>query len=72
MATETITLRIPAIHCDGCLRTVRLTLEQAGAAFESGDADTKRVVVSFDAPRLSRQRVEEALEAIGFPPDREA
>ena len=72
MTSETIILHVPAIHCDGCLRTVRLTLAQAGATFESGDADTKRVVVSFDAQRLSRQRVEEALEAIGFPPDREA
>lgn len=72
MATETITLYLPAIHCDGCLHTARRTLEQAGATFESGDANSKRVVVSFDGERLTRQQVEEALEAIGFPPEAES
>ncbi len=69
MATETIALRIPAIHCDSCLRTVRQAVEQAGAVFESGDAGTKRVSVAIDGERLSRQQLAAALEEIGFPPE---
>ncbi len=67
MATETITLHLPAIHCDGCLSTVRSVLEETGAAFESGDAKARRITVSFDGERLSREQIEEAMEAIGFP-----
>ena len=68
MAQETVTLHIPAIHCDGCLDTVRSTIERVGAAFDSGHAGTKHVTVSFDGERLTRGELEAALEEIGFPP----
>ena len=68
MATETLTLHIPAIHCDGCLKTVRKTVEGVGAEWESGDADGKLVTLRFDPVRLSRDAITEALEANGFPP----
>ncbi len=71
MATETITLHVPAIHCDGCLKTARRALEAAGAEFESGDAESKRLTVRFDSERLSRADVVAALEAVGFPPEGE-
>ncbi len=68
MATEAITLHLPAISCDGCLGTVRSVLEETGASFESGDAEERRVTVSFDGERLSRKQIEETMENIGFPP----
>ncbi len=67
-----MTLHIPAIHCDGCLSTVRKTVESAGATLESGDADAKRVTIAFDGDRLSGKQIEEALEAIGFAPEKES
>lgn len=72
MASETIILHVPAIHCDGCLKTVQKALEAAGAEFESGDAESKRLTVRFDADRLSRADLVTALEAVGFPPEEEA
>ena len=72
MAQETLTLHIPAIHCGGCLSTVRTIVEQSGAVFELGDPDTKRVTISFDGDRLTGKQVEEALEAVGFPPEEES
>ena len=71
MTTETVTLHLPAIHCDGCLGAVRRTLEGAGAEFESGDVQSKRVTVRFDSDRLSRAAVVVALERSGFPPEAE-
>ncbi len=68
MTQQTVTLHIPAIHCGGCLSTVRKTVEGAGAILESGDPDTKRVTIAFDGDRLTGKQIEEALEAIGFPP----
>ena len=72
MTQETLTLHIPAIHCDGCLSTVRKTVERAGATLEFGNADTKRVTIAFDGDRLTGTQIEEALEAIGFPPEEES
>ncbi len=66
MATETVTLDLPALHCDGCLRTARQTLEAAGAEFESGDTESKQITVRYDNERLSRKGLVEALEMVGF------
>ena len=68
MATETVTLDLPALHCDGCLRTARQTLEAAGAEFESGDTESKHLTVRYDNDRLSRADMVDALEAVGFLP----
>ncbi len=71
MDDQLATFHVPAIHCDGCLKTVRRTLEQAGAEFESGDAESKRLTVRFDRERISRADIVAALEAVGFPPEGE-
>ncbi len=71
MPSETITLHVPAIHCDGCLKTAQRALEEAGGTLESGDAESKRLTVRFDPDRLSRADVVAAMEAVGFPPDDE-
>ncbi len=68
MATETVSLDLPALHCDGCLRTVRRSLEEAGAEFESGDTESKRITVRYDNERLSRAEMVDALETVGFLP----
>ena len=72
MTMESATLHIPAIHCDGCLKTVRKTVEDAGGAWEAGDAGSKRVTVRFDPARLTREQLAQALEKAGFPPAEEA
>ena len=71
MSLQTVTFHIPAIHCDGCLKTARKALEEAGAEFQSGDAESKRVTVRFEPDRLTRAEVVAALEAVGFPPEEE-
>ena len=69
MATETTTLHLPTMHCDGCMRTVRSELEKVGASVEESDIETKRVTVRFDAETLTRKELEAAMEMIGFPPE---
>ena len=69
MTDTTLHWRIPAIHCDGCLRTVRRTVEEAGGRWESGDARRKLVTIQFDPSRVTADSLEEALEAVGFPPE---
>ena len=67
MAEETLTLRVPAIHCAGCLGTTDTVLAGVGARLARGDAESKRVTVCFDASRVSRAQILAALEEAGFP-----
>lgn len=69
MATETTTLHLPTMHCEGCLSTAHGELEKAGATIESSDIDAKLVTVRFDAELVTRQDLEAAMEAVGFPPE---
>lgn len=66
MSNET-TLKIPAIHCDGCVRTVRSTLEALpGVRVTGADVASKVVQVQFDEPAATLDRVREALDEVGF------
>ena len=72
MASEMITLHLPTLHCEGCMSTARNELEKTGARVESTDLKTKRLTVSFDAEQLTREELEAAMEAVGFPPEQDA
>ena len=71
MASETITLHLPTMHCDGCMSTARRELEKAGAVIEESDIDTKRITARIDTDQLTREDLEAAMEAVGFPPARD-
>jgi hypothetical protein len=51
------------------MNTASKELERAGAVIESTDMSAKRVTVQFDPEQLTREDLESAMEAIGFPPD---
>ena len=68
MASETITLHLPTMHCGGCMNTARGELERAGAEVQATDMNTKRITVTFDTESLTREDLETAMEAVGFPP----
>ena len=70
MASETITLHLPTMHCDGCMSTARRELEKAGAVIEESDIETKRITARIDTDQLTREDLEAAMEAVGFPPAR--
>lgn len=69
MPTETTQFHLPAIHCDGCLNTVRKVVESEGAEYVDGDAAAKTITVRLQTPALTADALGNALEAIGFPPD---
>ncbi len=69
MTSERATLHLPTLHCEGCMKTARRELEQAGATVEASDMDTKCVTVQFDPAAVSLQELEAAMEAVGFPPE---
>ena len=66
MATE-ITLEVPAIHCDSCVKTITQTL-QALPTVVIADADplTKLVRLEFEESAVSIGDIREALDEVGF------
>ncbi len=61
-----ITVRIPAIHCAGCINTVKMVLRTVdGAELVSADANAKAVRLSV-ADDDARQRAFRELDAIGY------
>ncbi len=67
MAQEAI-LKVPALHCGGCVNTITGILE-ALPSVEVAQADTKTklVRVKFDESAVNIDRIREALDEVGFP-----
>ena len=69
MSTET-TLKVPAIHCGGCVKTVTRTLEALPSVqVTQADPESKQVHLQFDDSIVSLDRIREALDEVGFSPD---
>ncbi len=69
MSTE-VTLKIPAIHCGGCEKTVTQTLEALPSVkVTEVDTATKLARVQFDESAVGLDRIREALDEVGFSPD---
>ena len=66
MATET-TLKIPAIHCGGCVKTVTQTLEALPTVqVTQADPESKLVHLQFEESAVSLDQIREALDEVGF------
>ena len=66
MATET-TLKIPAIHCGGCVKTVTQTLEaMPSVKVTEADSESKLVHLQFEESAVNLDRILEALDEVGF------
>ncbi len=69
MAQET-TLKIPAIHCDACVRTITGTMEALPSVeVTQADTETKLVRIQFDESAVSVDQIREALDEVGFSAD---
>ncbi len=62
------TFQVPAIGCDGCVRTIKTELSGlAGVKQVDADVNTKVVKVVWDAP-ASWETIEHTLVEIEYPP----
>ena len=69
MAQETI-LKVPALHCGGCVKTITGTLEALPSVeVIQADTETKLVRIQFDESAASENQIREALDEIGFSAD---
>lgn len=62
------TFMVPSISCGHCTQTIKMELEElAGVKAVSASADTKQVMVEWDAP-ATWDGIKSTLVEINFPP----
>ncbi len=67
---KTATLKIPAIHCGGCVNTVKRTVEAVPSVeVTESNPETKLVRVQFDESATSLDQIREALDQVGLSPE---
>ena len=68
--TKEATLRIPALHCGGCAKTVTGSLERLpGVEVTETNPGSKLVQLRFDDSITSLAEIREALDQVGFSPE---
>lgn len=67
---NTVTYNIPNISCHHCIHTIKTELgELSGVLSVQGDVDTKKVVVTYEAPATD-SNIEDLLTEIDYPPSK--
>ena len=62
-----VVISVPGMHCAGCVDTIRAGLSfEAGVVSADGDAKAKTICVCYLASVSSRERLEAAIERLGF------
>jgi copper chaperone CopZ len=65
---DTKTFRVPNIHCNHCVMTIKRELgELKGVASVTGDAETKTVTVQWESP-ATWDGIKALLTEINYPP----
>ena len=65
---ETMTLHIPAIHCQGCVTSIKMILQKTAAEDVDVEADLDRKLLTIRYSGTSSDEIKEALAEAGFTP----
>jgi len=66
-ASHEITLKVPTMHCEGCLNNIQNTLGQrAGVQKVDGDLNTKNITVIYDQGIIDKESIREGISEAGF------
>lgn len=64
-----MTLKVPKIHCDGCVSTVESAVRRlAGVQEVSASELSKEVRIEFDPQQVREEEIRKALLLVGYPP----
>jgi copper chaperone len=66
--SQTVTLSVPDVDCDHCVKTVSGVLDQQPSVQDVHvDLDHKTVTFAFDPQEVSLETLESALDDAGYP-----
>ncbi len=62
------TLKVPRIHCSGCVNTVTTAVQKlAGVQSVEASDVTKEVKITFDPAKVDEQKIRAMLAQVGYP-----
>ena len=62
------TLKVPRIHCSGCVNTVTRALQNLPGVQKVDASDaSKQVTVQFDPSKVDESKIRSTLAGIGYP-----
>jgi copper chaperone CopZ len=62
------TLKVPRIHCGGCVNTVTRALQNLPGVQQVDASDvSKQVTIRFDPAQLDEAKIRSTLAGIGYP-----
>lgn len=62
------TLKVPRIHCSGCVNTVTTTVQKLPGVQKVEASDvTKEVKVEFNPAQIDEQKIRATLAQVGYP-----
>lgn len=65
---QTSTLKVPRIHCSGCVNTVTTAVQRlAGVQRVEASEVTKEIKVEFDPARVDETKIRSTLASVGYP-----
>jgi len=63
---EKLVLKVPTIHCVGCIENIQRALNQKkGVTQVEGDPQTKQVTVSYHEQEIDEERIRESIVQMG-------
>ena len=63
-----VTLKVPGIHCGGCVHTVTTAVGKLSGVTTVGASEvTKEVKVEFDPALVSEEKIRLQLSQVGYP-----
>lgn len=64
-----MTLKVPKIHCDGCVHTVETAVRKLpGVRNVSASERSKDVKIEFDPQQVKEEQIRMTLQLVGYPP----
>lgn len=64
-------LKVPRIHCDGCVNTVTNAVKKlSGVKAVEASEVTKEVKIEFDPAQVTEQKIRQQLSQVGYPATR--
>jgi copper chaperone CopZ len=62
-----VRFHVPEIHCDGCVATIRKSVQTLGGiGVVDADVEARRVRVEYDEAQTSPEAIRERIERAGF------
>ena len=67
---ETITYKVPGIHCHHCVHTIKMELsDMDGVQNVDVNGESKMVSIQFESPATT-EKIEQLLQEINYPVDK--